>query len=351
MPSSQSLRIGSSGYGGLQIFVVACEVKAQIRRIFLDGYGVLNTSPLEDDELLESQIVEKQYEQIEHEENGPLSNETINIKELRHHPLDKVKDCKIDLLTQQYEKFSISSEETIDSGFTRFNAIVTSLKSLVQDYSRKNHVRKFLRALPLKWRAKVMVIKEAKDLATLTLDELIGNLKVYEMILENDDVASKNTKEKVKSLALKAKVNRSSEKFINSDMAIDLATVLIGSKDVVVITLKTKVVKAQDKGEVAIIMAKKVTSLVSDQSPKKTRPLLEELGVIVKMVMNPIMMQLVSWRSTLKRLFTLYKAYDGGHVVFGSNLKGKQEGAHVRRMMGAGRWKGKIKERHRENLA
>ncbi|GJV60176.1 retrovirus-related pol polyprotein from transposon TNT 1-94 [Tanacetum coccineum] len=39
--------------------------------------------------------------------------------------------------------FSISSEETIDSGFTRFNAIVTSLKSLDQDYSGKNRVSFF----------------------------------------------------------------------------------------------------------------------------------------------------------------------------------------------------------------
>ncbi|GJX70649.1 putative ribonuclease H-like domain-containing protein [Tanacetum coccineum] len=38
--------------------------------------------------------------------------------------------------------------------------------------------------------------------------KLIGNLKVYEMILKNDGVASKTTKEKVKSMALKAKVNR-----------------------------------------------------------------------------------------------------------------------------------------------
>ncbi|GJR41172.1 zf-CCHC domain-containing protein [Tanacetum coccineum] len=89
-----------------------------------------------------------------------------------------LKDCKIDLLTQQYEKFSISSEETIDSGFTRFNGIITSLKSLHQDYSSKNRVRKFIRALSLNWRAKVTTIKEAKDLATLPLDELIGNLKL-----------------------------------------------------------------------------------------------------------------------------------------------------------------------------
>ncbi|GJR72171.1 hypothetical protein Tco_0084536 [Tanacetum coccineum] len=147
---------------------------------------------------------------------------------ITHQGNSQVKDCKIDLLTQQYQKFSISSEETIDSGFTRFNAIVTSLKSLDQDYSTriilnvvstslksldqdyssKNHVRKFLHALPLKWSANVAAIEEAKDFATLPLDELIGNLKVYEIILENDGVTSKTTNEKVKSLALKAKVTR-----------------------------------------------------------------------------------------------------------------------------------------------
>ncbi|GJY51988.1 hypothetical protein Tco_0442835 [Tanacetum coccineum] len=56
--------------------------------------------------------------------------------------------------------------------------------------------------------AKVTAIKEAKDLATLPLDELIRNLKVYEMVLDNDGVVSKTTKENVKSLALKAKVAR-----------------------------------------------------------------------------------------------------------------------------------------------
>nr|GEW30752.1 UBN2 domain-containing protein [Tanacetum cinerariifolium] len=56
--------------------------------------------------------------------------------------------------------------------------------------------------------AKVTTIKEAKDLATLPLDELIGNLNVYEMVLDYDGVGSKTIKEKVKSLTLKAKVTR-----------------------------------------------------------------------------------------------------------------------------------------------
>ncbi|GJS77391.1 hypothetical protein Tco_0727272 [Tanacetum coccineum] len=127
---------------------------------------------------------------------------------ITHQGNSQVKNCKIDLLTQEYEKFSISNEETIYSGFTIFNVIVTSLKSLDPDYSSKNHVRKFLRALPLKWRAKVMTIKEAKDLATLPLDELIGNLKVYEAILGINGVASKPIKEKVMPIALKANVTR-----------------------------------------------------------------------------------------------------------------------------------------------
>ncbi|GKC13218.1 hypothetical protein Tco_1010000 [Tanacetum coccineum] len=117
-----------------------------------------------------------------------------------------LKNCKIDLLTQEYEKFSISNEETIASGFTRFNAIITSHKYLDLDYSSKNHVRKFLRALPLKWIAKVMDIEKAKDLATLSLDDLIGNLKVYEMILASDGVSSKPIKEKVMPIALKVNV-------------------------------------------------------------------------------------------------------------------------------------------------
>nr|GEX64915.1 ribonuclease H-like domain-containing protein [Tanacetum cinerariifolium] len=83
-----------------------------------------------------------------------------------------------------WAKYKIT-RKSVTGGSTRFNAIVTSLDSLDLDYSSKNHVRKFLCALSLKWRS-----------------------KVYEMVLDNDGVASKIRKEKFKSLALKAKVTR-----------------------------------------------------------------------------------------------------------------------------------------------
>ncbi|GKE92257.1 hypothetical protein Tco_1573352, partial [Tanacetum coccineum] len=110
---------------------------------------------------------EMSYELLKDEQNKKVGKN--NESKMTLYNALSLKNCKIDLLTQEYKKFSISNEETLDNGFTRFNAIVTSLKSLDPDYSNKNHVKKFLRAHPLKWRAKVTAIEEAKDLATLPL--------------------------------------------------------------------------------------------------------------------------------------------------------------------------------------
>ncbi|GJY38509.1 zf-CCHC domain-containing protein [Tanacetum coccineum] len=116
-----------------------------------------------------------------------------------------------DLLVQQYEQFTISEEESIDNDFARFNTIITSLKALDEGFYSKNYVRKFLRALHLKWRAKVTAIEESKDLTSLSLDELIGNLKVYEVIIKKDSEMVKGKREQSKSLALKVKKESSDE--------------------------------------------------------------------------------------------------------------------------------------------
>ncbi|GJZ40072.1 zf-CCHC domain-containing protein [Tanacetum coccineum] len=97
-----------------------------------------------------------------------------------------------------------------DSAFARFNIIITSLKSLDEGCSSKNYARKFFRDLHPKWRAKVMAIEESKDLTSLSLDELIGNLKVHKMIIKKDSEIVK-AKGENRSLALKAKKESSDE--------------------------------------------------------------------------------------------------------------------------------------------
>ncbi|GJZ18354.1 retrovirus-related pol polyprotein from transposon TNT 1-94 [Tanacetum coccineum] len=84
------------------------------------------------------------------------------------------------------------------------------VQSPINGYSSKNYLRKFLRALHPKWRAKVTAIEESKDLTSLSLDELIGNLKVYEMIIKKDSEIVKAKIER-KYLALKAKKESSDE--------------------------------------------------------------------------------------------------------------------------------------------
>ncbi|GJV23623.1 zf-CCHC domain-containing protein [Tanacetum coccineum] len=129
---------------------------------------------------------------------------------ITHQGNSQVKDNKIDLLVQQYEQFVISEDESIDSVFARFNIIITSLKSLDEGYSSKNSVRKFLRALQPKRRAKVTAIEESKDLTSLSLDELTGNFKVHEMIIKKDSEIVK-AKGEMRSLALKSKKESSDE--------------------------------------------------------------------------------------------------------------------------------------------
>ncbi|GJY03191.1 hypothetical protein Tco_0361343 [Tanacetum coccineum] len=129
---------------------------------------------------------------------------------ITHQGNSQVKDNKIDLLVEQYEQFVIFEDESIDSAFARFNTIITSLKALDEGYSSKNYVRKFLRALYLKWRAKVTEIEESKDLTSLSLDELIKNPKVHQMIIKKDTEIVKAKVER-KSIALQAKKESSDE--------------------------------------------------------------------------------------------------------------------------------------------
>ncbi|GKB21487.1 zf-CCHC domain-containing protein [Tanacetum coccineum] len=103
---------------------------------------------------------------------------------ITHQGNSHVKDNKIDLFVQQYEQFTILKEESIDSGFARSNTIITSLKALDE---------------------------ETKDLPSLALDELIENLKVHEVVMEKDSKIYKGKKERIKSIALKAKKGSSDD--------------------------------------------------------------------------------------------------------------------------------------------
>nr|GEY82683.1 UBN2 domain-containing protein [Tanacetum cinerariifolium] len=164
-----------------------------------------------------------------------------------------------------------------------------NLKALDEGYSSKNYVRKFLIALHPKWRAKVTAIEESKDLTSLSLDELIGNLKIQEMIIKKDSEIVK-TKVKRKSIDLKAKKESSDEECSTSGSEDE--EYAMGRSKEVVMTRTVKVI------ENAVDVATRNILLENVQNHRRTRTkelLSEALGAIaVKKMMRRSKMKRVS---------------------------------------------------------
>jgi len=78
---------------------------------------------------------------------------------------------------RKYELFEMGDRETVMDVYTRFTHITNELKSFGKSFTTEELVRKILRFLPRSWEAKVTAIQEAKDMKTITLDELVGNSK------------------------------------------------------------------------------------------------------------------------------------------------------------------------------
>ncbi|GJX13627.1 retrovirus-related pol polyprotein from transposon TNT 1-94 [Tanacetum coccineum] len=208
-----------------------------------------------------------------------------------------------------------------------------------QGYSSKNYVRKFLRALHPKWRAKVTAIEESKDLTLLSLDELIENLKIHEMIIKKDSEIVKAKGER-NSLALKAKKESSDEECLTSGsedeeyaMAVrDFKSSLrekvdsCGNPNHLIGECpkppKDKNQRAfvagswSDSGEEDDEKVKDETCLVAQASNEICLGVNLEPGEWIKDS------QCSKHMTGNRKLFSSYKAYNRGNVIFGSNLRG-----------------------------
>ncbi|XP_070036234.1 uncharacterized protein [Nicotiana tomentosiformis] len=90
----------------------------------------------------------------------------------------------------------MKDDESIQDMHTRFTSIINELYSLGEIIPRNKLLRKILSVLDGSWQSKVNAITEAKDLQKLTIDELIGNLKTYEMKNKKDHERREPKREK-----------------------------------------------------------------------------------------------------------------------------------------------------------
>ena len=123
-----------------------------------------------------------------------------------------VKDSKLQRLTTRFEEIKMEEDESFDEFYAKQKDIVNSAFYLGETIPEPMVVRKVLRFLPERFHTKITAIEESKDIDSIPLTELIGNLQTYELGLTR---LGKWTKSK--SMALKAKSNETDESSDDKD--------------------------------------------------------------------------------------------------------------------------------------
>ena len=107
----------------------------------------------------------------------------------------------------------MEEDESFDEFYAKLNDIVNSAFNLEETIPKPKVVRKVLRSLLEKFHAKITAIEELKDIDSIPLTKLIGNLQTYELGLTRLGKGSKG-----KSMALKAKSNETDESLDEEDV-------------------------------------------------------------------------------------------------------------------------------------
>ena len=75
----------------------------------------------------------------------------------------------------------MDEEEAFDEFYAKLKDMVNFTVNLGEKILEPKIVRKILRSLPKWFHAKITAIEESKDIDTIPLMELIGNLQTYEL--------------------------------------------------------------------------------------------------------------------------------------------------------------------------
>ena len=141
------------------------------------------------------------FNSISIEEFKRISNVEVaytawNILQTVHEGTKTVKMNKLQQLTTRFESIRMYDDECFDEFYAKLNGIVSSAYNLGEIYNQPQIIRKILRSLIEDFRPKVIVIIESKDVDSISIDELVGSLKSYELDLPKTN--------KSKSMALKS---------------------------------------------------------------------------------------------------------------------------------------------------
>jgi hypothetical protein len=128
--------------------------------------------------------------------NCESAQEAWQILETTYEGTKLVKSSKLQMLISRFEEINMLEEETFGEFYSKMSDLRNSMVSLGKPVSDVKLIQKILRSLPERFKIKVTIIEESKDLEEMKIEQLVGSLQTYELSL--------SLVKKLKTIALKA---------------------------------------------------------------------------------------------------------------------------------------------------
>lgn len=93
---------------------------------------------------------------------------------------DRVKSANVQRLLKEFENVAFHDGESVDDFAMRINGLVASLRELGEAMEDSRVVKKILRVVPKKMKQVAVAIEMLLDLNTMSVEELVGRLRVAE---------------------------------------------------------------------------------------------------------------------------------------------------------------------------
>ena len=124
-----------------------------------------------------SQVLNALFNAVTNEEFKKISStetakEAWTILQTTYKGKKAVKDSKLQSLTTSFEESKMEENESFDEFYAKLKDIVNSAFNLGKTIPKPKIMRKALRSLPKRFHAKIMTIKESKDIDKILLTEL-----------------------------------------------------------------------------------------------------------------------------------------------------------------------------------
>jgi hypothetical protein len=120
--------------------------------------------------------------------------------EVTYEGTPELKESRISILMDKFEKFKMIKGESIDEMHKRYLEIVHPLKNLGKSFAPMELVKKLMKSIIPPYTSKIDAIEEGRDFESITLDILVSKLLKKEMEIKRED----EDRVKGKSIALRA---------------------------------------------------------------------------------------------------------------------------------------------------